>query len=205
MKNLNTVSALTSAALSTLLIMAMPAAHADDLQAVEITTDGWTGNVSGYVGRKSVDDDDWPNLDPQWSVGVVSDFRKQTWPVSIAVDLIFAGDDHKIGANEVTGGTMEMHLGARKIFILENSSFSPYVGGGLAIIYATLENEKAGVTIDDDDTKLGAWIGVGTYYAVTPSLNLGLDVRYSKAEVTLFDKEREAGGLNVGITVGYHW
>ena len=47
--------------------------------------------------------------------------------------------------------------------------------------------------------------GADTYYAVTPSFNIGLDVRYSKAEVTLFDKEREAGGLNAGITAGYHW
>ncbi len=204
MKNPNTISAIASAALSTLLFMAMPTAYADDLQAVEIET-GWTGNVSGYLGHKSVDDDDWPNLDSQTSVGVISDFRKHSWPVSIAADLIFAGEDHKIGANEKTGGTMELHLGARKVFALENSSFSPYVGGGLAIVYATLENENAGVTIDDDDTRLGAWIGAGTYYAVTPSFNLGLDVRYSKAEVTLFDKDREAGGFNVGITAGYHW
>jgi opacity protein-like surface antigen len=77
--------------------------------------------------------------------------------------------------------------------------------GGVAIISALLENENAGVTVDDDDTAVGAWISIGTYYAVTPRFSLGLDVRYSKAEVTLFDKEREAGGLNAGITAGYHW
>jgi opacity protein-like surface antigen len=205
MNNLKTISAITSAALSTLLVMAMPAAHADDTQLDDLLVDGWTGNVSGYLGQKSVDDDDWPNLDSQRSAGVISDFRKQSWPVSIAADLIFAADTHKNGANEDTGGTAELHLGARKVFTLENSSFSPYVGGGLAIINASLENENAGVTIDDDETAFGAWIGVGTYYAVTPHFNLGLDVRYSKAEVTLFDKDREAGGLNVGITAGYHW
>mgnify|MGYP001811697674 FL=1 len=180
--------------------MVMPAAHADDTQA-----DGWTGNVSAYLGHKSVDDDDWPNLDSQRSIGVISDFRKQSWPVSIAADLIFSGDVHKSGVVEDTGGTVEAHLGARKIFTLQNSSFRPYVGGGVALVHALLENENAGVTIDDDDRAVGAWVGAGTYYAVTPSFNLGLDVRYSKAEVTLFDKEREAGGLNAGITVGYHW
>jgi opacity protein-like surface antigen len=200
MKKLKTGSTIASTALSALLVLAMPAAYADDIQA-----DGWTGNISGYLGHKSVDKDDWPNLDSQRSAGVISDFRKQSWPVSIAVDLISAAAVHESGANEDTGGTMEMHLGARKIFTLENSSFSPYVGGGVAIISATLENENAGVTIDDDDSVVGAWIGVGTYYAVTPNFNLGLDLRYSKAEVTLFDKEREAGGLNAGITFGYHW
>jgi opacity protein-like surface antigen len=200
MKNFKPVSTITSAALSTLVVIAIPTAHADDTQA-----DGWTGNVSAYLGRKSVDDDDWPNLDSQRSAGVISDFRKKSWPVSIAADLITAGADHQSGANEVTGGTIEMHLGARKIFTLGNSSFSPYVGGGVAIISALLENENAGVTVDDDDTAVGAWISVGTYYAVTPRFSLGLDVRYSKAEATLFDKEREAGGLNAGITAGYHW
>ncbi|MFW2438048.1 MAG: outer membrane protein [Arenicellales bacterium] len=200
MKNLKTVSTITSTALSTLLFMAMPAAHADDTQA-----GGWTGNISGYVGHKSVDDDDWPNLNSQRSAGVISDFRKQSWPVSIAADLISAAEVHEDGANEDTGGTMELHLGARKIFTLENTSFRPYVGGGLAIISASLENENAGVTVDDEDTAFGAWIGAGTYYAVTPSFNLGMDVRYTKAEVTLFDQDREAGGLNVGITAGYHW
>ena len=200
MKNLTTVSTITSTALSTLLFMAMPVAYADDTQA-----DGWTGNVSGYVGHKSVDDKDWPNLDSQGSVGVISDFGKRSWPVSIAADLLFAGTVHESGVNEDTGGTMEIHLGARKIFTLENSSFRPYVGGGAALVSAMLENENAGVVIDDDDTAIGAWVGAGTYYAVTPSFNLGVDVRYSKAEVTIFDKEREAGGLNAGITAGYHW
>jgi opacity protein-like surface antigen len=205
MKNFKTVSVFASAALSTLLVLAMPTAHADDSQLDDLLVDGWTGNVSGYLGQKSVDDDDWPNLDSQRSAGVISDFRKQSWPVSIAADLIFAADTHKNGANENTGGSAELHLGVRKVFTLENSSFSPYVGGGLAIINASLENENAGVTVDDDETVVGAWIGVGTYYAVTPHFNLGLDVRYSKAEVTLFDQDREAGGLNVGITIGYHW
>ncbi len=200
MKNFITVSTITSTALSTLLFMAMPAAYADDTQA-----DGWTGNVSGYLGHKSVDDDDWPNLDSQGSVGVISDFGKRSWPVSIAADLIFAGTVHESGVNEDTGGTIEMHLGARKVFAMQNSSFRPYVGGGVALVTAILENENAGVMVDDDDNTVGAWVGAGTYYAVTPSFNLGLDVRYSKAEVTLFDKEREAGGLNAGITAGYHW
>ena len=200
MKKFKTGSTIASTTLSALLILAMPAAHADGIQA-----DSWTGNISGYLGHKSVDKDDWPNLDSQRSAGVISDFRKQSWPFSIAVDLISAASIHESGANEYTGGTMELHLGARKIFTLDNSSFSPYVGGGVAIVSATLENEIAGLTIDDDDTTVGAWVGVGAYYAVTPHLNLGVDLRYSKAEVTLFDKDREAGGLNAGITIGYHW
>lgn len=168
-------------------------------------TEGWTGNVSGYLGHKSVDNNDWPNLDSQGSLGVISDFKKKSWPVSIALDLIVSGTVDESGANEDTGGTVETHFGVRKIFTLQNSSLRPYVGGGAALISAVLENKNAGVTVDDDDSTVGAWVGVGTYYAVTPSFSLGLDVRYSKAEVTLFDKTRDTDGLNAGISVGYHW
>ncbi len=200
MKNLTTVSTITSTVLSTLLFMSIPTAHADDTQA-----DGWTGNVSGYLGHKSVDDKDWPNLDSQGSIGVISDFRKQSWPVSIAADLIMSGNEHVSGANEINGGTIETHLGVRKVFTLGNSSFMPYVGGGVALIVAGLDNENACVTVDESDSTVGTWVGAGSYYAVTPSFNIGLDVRYSKGEVTLFNKERKTDGLNAGITAGYHW
>ena len=79
------------------------------------------------------------------------------------------------------------------------------MGGGVALVAASLVNENAGVTVEHDGRAIGAWAGAGTYYALTPSFNLGVDVRYSKSEVTLFDKEREAGGINAGITVGYDW
>ena len=200
MKTLTTASTKLITALPLVLLMAAPSVHADETQA-----DGWTGNVSGYLGHKTVDDKDWPDLDSQGSVGVISDFRKQSWPVSIAADLIMSGAVHESGTQENTGGTAEAHLGARKIFTLQNSPFRPYIGGGAALVSAMLENENAGVTLDDNDTTVGVWIGAGTYYAVTPSFNIGVDVRYSKAEVTLFDKERETGGMNAGITAGYHW
>ena len=83
MKYVKPASPLTSSALSILLFLALPAAYADDTEADETQTNDWTGNVSVYLGHKSVDDDDWPNLDSQRSAGVISYFRKESWPVSI--------------------------------------------------------------------------------------------------------------------------
>lgn len=194
MKSVESFSALAKAT-AVMLIFATSAVQADE----------WTGNVSAYLGYKSVDDKDWPNLDSQRSAGVISDFGKRSWPVSIAADLVFAADDNRSESTEITGGTAELHLGARKAWSLENSSFSPYVGGGLALINASIEQESSGMVTEEDDTAIGAWVGVGTYYAITPRINLGVDVRYSFAEVTLFDQDRETGGLNAGITLGYHW
>lgn len=188
-----------------LMLFSAPPIEADETTNALEDRDGWTGNVSGLLGRKSLDDEDWGELDSQRSVGIMSDFRKTSWPVSIAADLMFAADDHLIDGTEVTGGTAEFHLGARKVFEIEGSAFRPYLGGGLTIVDASLENELSGVTIEDSDTALGGWVGVGTYFNVTDQFIVGLDVRYSKTEVKLFDQDREAGGLNVAISAGYHW
>jgi len=163
MKNANSTF-FVNMALSALLLLATPIAHADD----------WTGNVSGYLGHKSLDDKDWQELDSQGSIGIISDFRKQSWPVSIAADLFLSGNVHESGTQKDTGGAVETHLGVRKIFTMKNSSFRPYVGGGIALVTAGVENENAGVKVDDDDGAVGAWVGTGTYYAITPSINIGL-------------------------------
>jgi hypothetical protein len=34
---------------------------------------------------------------------------------------------------------------------------------------------------------------------------LGIDVRYSQADVTIFDEEIDAGGFHTGVTLGYRW
>ena len=42
-------------------------------------------------------------------------------------------------------------------------------------------------------------------YTLGQHFTLGLQVRYSKAEVTLFGVEGEAGGTTAGFMLGYHW
>jgi hypothetical protein len=55
------------------------------------------------------------------------------------------------------------------------------------------------------DTDVGGWLGAGMYYKIFPRFILGFDVRYSHGEVLLFDKERAAGGLSSGFTVGFQF
>lgn len=40
---------------------------------------------------------------------------------------------------------------------------------------------------------------------IADQISLGFDLRYSWAEVTLFDVDGKAGGTLVGILLGYHW
>ena len=188
--------------ITSLLLLSLSVVQAGETQQ----GDQFSGNVSGYLGQKTLDDKGWSKLDKQGSLGVIFDFKKESWPVSIAVDLIVSGDIEETGLLKDEGSTLETHLGVRKIFRLSNSSVRPYIDGGLAIIGATLRHKNNGtITSKDDDTSTGAWAGAGMYYSVNKHLNLGFDVRYSQADVTIFNVERKAGGIHSGITVGYHW
>ncbi|MEW6378941.1 MAG: hypothetical protein AB1611_04970 [bacterium] len=55
------------------------------------------------------------------------------------------------------------------------------------------------------DSALGFWIGGGIYWTISKIFNLGLQIRYSKAEVTIFEEDVEAGGLHYGFLSGVHF
>jgi len=195
-------SKILNATLSSVLLLTVSAAQADGIQE----DNAFTGNVSGFLGQKSLEDKDWGSLDEQGSLGVISDFKKESWPVSIAVDLIVSGDVEEVGVLEDFGGSLETHLGVRKIFEISDSSFQPYIGGGASLITASIEHKISGSRVSkSDDSATGYWVGAGMYYAMNDHFNIGVDVRYSEADVTIFDVERKAGGVYSGITAGYHW
>ncbi len=73
---------------SAILILIVPVAQAGE----------WTGSFSGFLGQKSLDDNDWPQHDEQNSVGLLVDFKQINWPVSIAFDAFGTGDEKKHGS-----------------------------------------------------------------------------------------------------------
>jgi hypothetical protein len=40
---------------------------------------------------------------------------------------------------------------------------------------------------------------------ITDNFDIGFDVRYSKAEVTILNRDIEVGGMHYAETTGYHW
>jgi len=99
-------------------------------------------------------------------------------------------------------------VGVRKIWKVAGSSIRPYIGGGLAYINAEIRRQDIiffAPTVSDKDSGTGIWLNGGVYWTLNQSFNLGLDLRYSQADVTLFGVDGEAGGTHVGIMLGYHW
>lgn len=164
---------------------------------------GSSGNINFFIGTKSLEKSDWEPVDEHAELGVLVDFKAPDWPVSFAIDFLVSGAKESQLGLDIEGRTSEIDIGVRKIFDDHNSSVRPYIGGGLALISA--EIEATNFSISDDDRSLGIWLNGGVYWTLNQSFNIGIDLRYSKAEVTLFNVDGEAGGTHIGLMLGYHW
>ncbi len=173
-----------------------------------------TGQVNFFLGQKFLDAGDWDPVDEQGEFGVVMSFGQVDWPVHIAVDLLGSTDEGEIsdpllGEIDVTGSTVELGVGVRKIW--SKNSVHPYVGGGLALVNAEIELDSSFGDLDADDDGVGAWLGGGLFWRLGQRFNIGGDVRWSSAEVSPdsidpeLAAELEAGGLHIGLLLGFGW
>ena len=165
------------------------------------------GNANFLIGTKQLDSDDWEPLEDQDALGLELSFGKSTWPIHIAVDLFTTSateDDFTVNLGlpvtvDLEGSTMELDLGARKVW--GKNMTRPFLGGGLAAIYADLDAE-----IDqDDDVGMGLWVGGGVFWRIGSRFNIGGSVRYSDVSVNLFEVDGDAGGLTYGVILGWGW
>ncbi|NTW66239.1 MAG: porin family protein [Nitrospirae bacterium] len=176
--------------------------------------DQWTGNVNIFIGQKNLDKDDWEPVDKQTEFGVEIDFRKKDWPVNIAIDILRSSDDDTYYeydpffgplSADVKGETTEFNIGIRKIWD-GFPSIRPFIGGGLSYIRAEVEVSIPGIgSASESDTGVGIWLGGGVYFTLAEHFNLGLEIRYSDADVTIADVKGKAGGTHYGLLAGYHW
>jgi hypothetical protein len=182
--------------IATLLLLSTSTTNADE----------WSGHFSGFFGGKFLNNNDWPDdLSSHFSAGFVADIKKDSWPISISIDLFDTGGEGEHAGKKDLGHTTELHFGLRKIFINQDSKIKPYIGLGVSFMSAEQELEVNNITTTQDGSDVGSWFGGGMYYEINPEFVLGLDVRYSQGEVTLFNKERDVGGFHVGVTGGFQF
>ncbi len=160
----------------------------------------WTGNVNVFLGAKSLDEDEWEPSDEQSEFGIEIDFKQQNWPVSIAMDFSRGSGDGTLWDIKFESETSELNIGVRKIWE-QFPHMRPFIGGGVSFI----RGEFSGPGVSDDDTGVGGWLGVGVYYTLAEQFNIGVEAKYSGAEVTLFGVDVNAGGGHLGLLIGYHW
>lgn len=175
-------------------------------------------DINFFLGQKNLDSADWGansylgnslSLDQQGEFGVLMNFAGYNWPVSIAVDVLFSGHEanacfSSVGCGSTTGVTSELDLGVRKVFNIYGTSLHPYVGGGLALVTGSIEDDYYYYYDNDSDTGAGVWLNGGIFWSIG-HFNIGLDARYSEADVTLLGETVNAGGSHGGIIMGFSW
>ncbi|MGE5172432.1 MAG: outer membrane protein [Betaproteobacteria bacterium] len=174
-----------------------------------LAQDEWTGNVNAFLGQKKLDSADWEPVDEQPEFGIEIDFRKRNWPISIAIDFMGSSDeetvfDPTLGPVTLEGKTSEFDIGVRKIFD-ELAPVKPFIGGGISFIRAEATVTAFGGEANESDTGAGIWLDGGLYFTLGQHFNLGFELKYSDADVTIAGINVKAGGTHVGLLAGYHW
>ena len=174
------------------------------LFAVNAHANQWTGNVNFLLGVKALESNEWAPVEDHAAFGVLVDFRKHEWPVSIAIDFLGSYSEQTEFGIKYEGSTSEIDVGVRKIWEVSGTPMHPYIGGGIAFINGEFKG-TALTSRSENDNGTGVWLNGGIYWTLGQSFNLGFDVRYSSADVTLFGIEADAGGSYAGLLLGYHW
>jgi len=183
---------------------------ASAVQAMEV-------NINFLLANKSLDSDDWgdpaigEDADSQPAFGIATTFGGKDWPVAIALDQITSARYDTVRVSlplpaevDLVQGTWELDAGVRKIW--KKGKARPFVGGGLGIIAARQEKHALGLlTMDDTDSTVGLWFNGGAFWRLGKRFNIGVDLRLSAGEVTLFGEDVKAGGGTLGLLLGWGW
>ncbi len=160
-----------------------------------------SGDINSILGQKVLKQEDWEPVESQNELGVQMSWGKKSWPILIATDLFGSYKEDK--DEGITGKTAEFGLGIRKIW--GQGHVRPYLGAGAALVYGGAELDFSGIVVKETDTAPGAWADGGIFWRLGPRFNLGFAARYSKATVTLFGNDMEAGGYSGGLILGWGW
>jgi len=156
------------------------------------------------------------DLSDQIYFGLMTSIGDADWPVEIAVDFLFAfssGEEEVVVEDplgndqariEIEAGTIETHVGVRKWW--DSGPRSIFLGGGLGIFLAErTETDRDDVSLNVEDEAFGLWVDCGMTWRVASKWSVGLELRYSHAQVDLFDDDLDAGGVHLGILAGRDW
>jgi hypothetical protein len=198
-----------------------------------VDSDDWSTNSAALALDDEIGDAA-VSVDQARGFGVTAAFGPRSWPVAFYVGLLTgSGDDGFRKSSDITimdsAGTVsgkarltvklqELRVGADKSWeVLPN--IRPYVAGGLSVIKAKGEisvasgeevadlniSNSASWSTEDDDRAFGMWLGGGVSWTMPNDYDIGFEVSYTRATATLWGEDMEAGGINYGLFLGYHF
>ncbi len=155
------------------------------------------GQVNFFWGRKFLSREDWAPVEQQAEFGVEFTLGGKKWPVAIALDWLEGTESTTIDTVFFRSETTEIAVGVRKIWTPK--FWRPFLGGGIAFVDSVVRDEFS----SDNDSGVGFWATTGVFFRVFEHFNIGIEYRYSRADVELFDFSANAGGSHVGLLVGF--
>ena len=114
---------------------------------------------------------------------------------NLAVDGTFAAYSADRGPDDVT--VAPLTFGIR--LILPQPVVEPYVGGGVGIYFASLDEPSTG--INDDDTTIGGYVSAGVDAWLNPRMALNFEGKYHFAKPEFDGVDVDVGGWTIGLGV----
>lgn len=165
-----------------------------------------SGNVNVFIGGKSLSESDWGYLDQQSEFGVQVDIKEHEWPISMALNFLGSSDVERDRNVDTYGSTSETQLGIKKIWEIGRAT-NLALGGGAAVIWGEMERRydyPLRYKETDSETAVGPWASLGIYWNLA-WINVGLEGKWSQADMRLLGRDVDAGGAHIGFIVGYNW
>jgi hypothetical protein len=113
----------------------------------------------------------------------------------LAIDGTFGVYSSDRGPDEV--GVAPLTVGAR--LILPSPVIEPYMGGGLGLYFASLDEPSSG--INDDYTAIGGYLSMGVDAWLSPRMALNFEGKYHIAEPEFDGVDVDVSGWAIGLGV----
>jgi len=156
------------------------------------------------IGSKSLEST-WDKDDRMDTIGFQMTYFPAESSLGIALDLYGSGNEEQ-GSTTSETTVAEANLGARwQSQVFSNQSLLPYLGAGISFVEVKKEVTASGLKTIYDDSGIGYWIGGGIDYVFYSHWSIGFDVRFSNVDVTMNNKEIDAGGMNWAASIGYRF
>ncbi|MBI4667405.1 MAG: outer membrane beta-barrel protein [Nitrospinae bacterium] len=171
---------------------------------------GWTGSFNIIAGQRNITQKYWEPVESQTVVGMEAAFGKEYWPAHF---LVTAHSSRKSadaiassggGTYAVTGTTVELGVGAKTNFRLDN--IEPYLAAGVSWTTAKIEGGSTSTPTgsDTDSNRAGYFGAVGLNYIFFENFQVGGSVRILEGtEVNLFDSKGDADHIQYAFLFGW--
>lgn len=166
----------------------------------------WEINVLGAAGLKYLEGGDWNPVDDHSEFGVLIDVGRKEWPLRLSLDYLLSSDSESENGTEFDLETSELHIGLRYVIDIPDSMFTIYTGAGVALVDIELDATTGFVSLAEDESSIGGYIGWGSYLRWTDNFLTGFDLRFTEARLDLENASNlNAGGWHVLLTAGFRF